>query len=123
LQRLFSTFANGWPGVGLLLQRLVTAIVLVHYAVVSLRGPSESSSNWPQLIGAGIGMLLVLGLWTPIAGMALALIELWIGLGNTGDPWIPVLLAMLGVTLAMIGPGAWSLDARLFGRKHIAITD
>jgi putative oxidoreductase len=123
LQRLFSTFANGWPGVGLLLQRLVTAIVLVHYAVVSLRAPSESSSNWPQLIGAGIGMLLVLGLWTPIAGMALALIELWIGLGNTGDPWIPVLLAMLGVTLAMIGPGAWSLDARLFGRKHIAITD
>jgi putative oxidoreductase len=123
LQRLFSTFANGWPGVGLLLQRLVTASVLVHYAVVSLRGSTEFSSSLPQLLGAGIGMLLVLGLWTPIAGMALAVIELWIVLGNTSDPWIPVLLAMLGVTLAMIGPGAWSLDARLFGRKQIAITD
>jgi hypothetical protein len=27
----------------------------------------------------------------------------------------------LGVTLAMLGPGAWSVDARLFGRKRIQI--
>jgi putative oxidoreductase len=30
-----------------------------------------------------------------------------------------IVLALLGSTLAMIGPGAWSIDARLFGRKHI----
>jgi putative oxidoreductase len=27
-------------------------------------------------------------------------------------------LATSGATLAMTGPGAWSMDARLFGRKH-----
>jgi putative oxidoreductase len=30
-------------------------------------------------------------------------------------------LATLGATLAMIGPGAWSIDAHLFGRKHFEI--
>jgi len=38
---------------------------------------------------------------------------------QVGDPWIPIMLAILGATAAMIGPGAWSIDARLFGRKHI----
>jgi len=31
------------------------------------------------------------------------------------------MLATLGATLAMVGPGAWSIDARLFGRKLINI--
>ena len=35
------------------------------------------------------------------------------------DVWVPAILGVLGATLAMIGPGAWSLDAWLFGRKHI----
>jgi uncharacterized membrane protein YphA (DoxX/SURF4 family) len=32
-----------------------------------------------------------------------------------------VLLAALGVSLVMLGPGAWSLDARLFGRRRIDV--
>jgi O-acetylhomoserine/O-acetylserine sulfhydrylase-like pyridoxal-dependent enzyme len=35
------------------------------------------------------------------------------------DPWISIALAAFGGTVATIGPGAWSIDARLFGRKHI----
>ena len=31
----------------------------------------------------------------------------------------PFLLSALGLSLSMLGPGAWSLDARLFGRKQI----
>lgn len=34
---------------------------------------------------------------------------------------IHVFLAVLAVGLAMLGPGAWSVDARLFGRKRFAI--
>ena len=37
--------------------------------------------------------------------------------------FIPIALAVLGAVLAMVGPGAWSIDARLFGRKHINISD
>ncbi|MGA2745985.1 MAG: hypothetical protein ABSE44_14910 [Candidatus Sulfotelmatobacter sp.] len=119
MQRLFSTFANGWPGVGLLLQRALTAILLVHFGIIELGDKSFSPSMIPQMIAACAGILLLVGLWTPVAGTLIAIVELWIASSYVGDPWIPIMLATLGGTAAMIGPGAWSIDARLFGRKHI----
>lgn len=73
----------------------------------------------PQIIGACLAILLLVGLWTPVVGTLIAVIELWVALTRANDPWIPIILATLGGTAAMIGPGAWSIDARLFGRKHI----
>ena len=119
LQRLFSTFANGWPGVGLLLQRVLTTILLVRFGIIELADKSFSPTMIPQLIAACAGILLLVGLWTPAAGTLIAAVELWIAFANGSDPWIPIALAALGATIAMIGPGAWSIDARLFGRKHL----
>ena len=119
MQRLFSTFADGWPGVGLLLQRILTAVLLIHIGVIGLSGTSFALSMIPQLLGSLAGILLLVGLWTPIVGTLIAVIELWVILNHASDPWISIILATLGVTAAMIGPGAWSLDARLFGRKHL----
>lgn len=65
------------------------------------------------------GVLLLLGLWTPIAGILTALFELRNVSSRFDSLWICVLLGALGVALAMIGPGAWSIDARLFGWKRI----
>ena len=123
MQRLFSTFAAGWPGKGLLLQRLVTAAALIYYGIVDLREVHQFALIAPQLIAAGAGMLLLVGLWTPAVGTVIAIVEAWIVLWRPGDPWVPIMLAALGATLAMIGPGAWSVDARLFGRKHINISE
>jgi uncharacterized membrane protein YphA (DoxX/SURF4 family) len=120
VQRLFSTFANGWPGVGLLLQRTLTAVLLIRFGIIHLTGTSFSSSMIPQIIAACAGVLLLVGLWTPLVGALIAVIELWIALTSGSDPWIPIILATFGSTVAMIGPGAWSIDARIFGRKHIA---
>jgi uncharacterized membrane protein YphA (DoxX/SURF4 family) len=120
LQRLFSTFASGWPGIGLLLQRVLTAILLIRFGVIQIAGPSISVSMTPQIIGSCAGVLLLIGLWTPITGTVISVIEIWIALTHLTEPWIPLVLATLGGTAAMIGPGAWSIDARLFGRKHIA---
>ena len=120
MQRLFSTFANGWPGAGLLLQRILTAILLFRLGVIEFNGAPFSSSMIPQFIGSLAGVLLLAGLWTPIVGTSIAVLELWIALTRIGDLWISIFLVTLGATLAMIGPGAWSLDARLFGRKHLA---
>jgi hypothetical protein len=53
-------------------------------------------------------------------GTAIGVIEIWLAMNHPSEPWIPIVLATLGATTAMIGPGAWSIDARLFGRKHIA---
>jgi hypothetical protein len=119
VQRLFSTFASGWPGTGLLLQRILTATLLLRLGIANLAETSFSISSLPQFIGSIAGTLLFAGLWTPIAGILIAVVELWIATTQTGDPCISIILATLGVTAAMIGPGAWSLDARLFGRKHL----
>ena len=56
-------------------------------------------------------------------GAALAIDELWIALSQAGDPWTHILLAAMSVGLAMLGPGAWSIDAHLFGRKLLDIGD
>lgn len=119
LQRLFSTFANGWPGVGLLLQRILAALMLVRFAVLQLTATSPSTSIVPQIIAAGAGMFLLVGLWTPVVGTLIAVLEVWTACTCNADIWIPIVLATLGGSAAMTGPGAWSIDARLFGRKHI----
>ncbi len=122
MQRLFSTFPNSWPGIGLLLQRVVTATLLFCSGFWHLREPSDSTLILPHLIGVGAGILLLLGLWTPVSGTLIAVVEVWVAY-YSARAGIPILLATFAVTLAMIGPGAWSIDARLFGRKHIEISE
>lgn len=118
MQRLFSTFANSWPGFGLLVQRLITGIALLHNGVAQLETPSAGLMI-PAIAGAVLGLFILAGLWTPVVGALIAAVELWIALSGSGDTWMSLLLAIFGGTLAMIGPGAWSIDARLFGRRHI----
>lgn len=122
MQRLFSTFANGWPGKGLLIQRGLVGAIVAYCFVTGLGKTPHFSAVLTQLIAAGAGLLLLIGLWTPVAGAVVAFVELWFVLSRTGDPWLPGILAILSGTLAMIGPGAWSIDAHLFGRKHIEIS-
>jgi putative oxidoreductase len=127
LQRLFSTFADGWPGIGLLLLRLLTGLALIRFAIVGLLEAPRLTTAVPQVIGAGAGLFLLVGLWTPVAGSLAAIVNMWIVflrlLSHSGDPWIAIIQSVLGAALAMIGPGAWSIDARLFGRKHIDVLE
>jgi len=119
LQRLFSTFANGWPGVGLLIQRLVLGIALLCHAIALLGRVPAGGPIVPGLIGSVLGLFILAGLWTPAVGSLVAAVQVWIVLTGAGDDSVAIILAALGATLAMIGPGAWSVDARLFGRKYI----
>ncbi len=119
LQRLFSTFANGWPGFGLLIQRLVLGIVLLYRGITLLPGVPAVRPIVPELTGSVLGFFILAGLWTPAVGALVAVVQVWIAFTGAGDESVSIILAVLGGTLAMIGPGAWSIDARLFGRKHI----
>jgi putative oxidoreductase len=102
-----------------LLLRFTVGATLTYCAAAHLRLAPPLSLIIPQIIGAGAGILLLIGLWTPLSGAAVAGVELWITFAGGGFSWISLLLTAIGASLAMIGPGAWSLDALLFGRKHI----
>jgi len=117
MQRLFSTFPEGWPGAGLLFLRAVAAIAPVQHGIAGLL----PALVIVKLVAAGAVALLLVGLWTPLAGVLMAVTELSLAFSHPTDPWIHILLGALGIALAMLGPGAWSVDARLFGRKRIQI--
>ena len=127
MQRLFSNFADGWPGVGLLLLRLLTGAALIHFGIVGVPGGAATLIIALQITGVTCGIVLLFGVFTPVAGTLAAIVKVWIAVSrfssHHGDPWIALAQAVLAAALAMIGPGVWSIDARRFGRKHIKLRD
>jgi len=121
LRRLFSTFADGWPGVGILLIRLVVGSVLVAQGFSTLWSQPTVEQAALEIVAMAGGALLIAGLWTPVAGSVIALFEVLNVTVLSGDPWTSTVRGTLGVALALLGPGAWSIDAWLFGWKRIDI--
>jgi putative oxidoreductase len=82
---------------------------------------ASSSPVLLEVVTAGAAVLLLIGLWTPLAGALIAVAELSLAVLHPAEPWMYVHFATMGAALAMLGPGGCSLDARLFGRKQIQI--
>jgi putative oxidoreductase len=120
LQRLFSTFANGLPGKGLLALRLILAAYVIQNCLTGDSDGTGLTHLMLRVITGASGMLIVVGLWTPVSGALCSLVELWAAASEPGDPWARVLAAALGAGLAVLGPGAYSVDARAFGRRRIS---
>ena len=123
MQRLFSTFPDGWPGFGLLLLRLGLSGHLIFIANSGLWvKSSELTAVAPNLVAAMGGIFLLAGLWTPIMGTLVSLDEVWIALSlhspSQEHTWMHICLAVICASVAMLGPGAWSVDARLYGRRR-----
>ena len=118
MQRLFSTFADGWPGSGLLIQRLLLSTILLHEAFLQ---PGATVSLAPIALQLIASVLLIIGLGTPYVGVLVAASQIWLYLSGAADMWTAIIVFGLSFTLAMIGPGAWSMDARLFGREHVEL--
>ena len=122
MRALNSTYPNSWPGAGLFLLRLAVGLSSAVAAVLQL-------SAGIMLIGAA-GMavqiisatLLVLGLWTPVVGIVLAVSEIYRVVTTVGHTDVTgILRAAVAVCLVMTGPGAWSIDAHAFGRRRIDV--
>jgi putative oxidoreductase len=101
--------------------RLVAGFTLADQGIIGLRGEPRLGQVIVSVLAAAAGILLTAGLWTPIAGALAAGVELWCTFSPPGDPLTHILLGTLGAAVALVGPGAWSVDARLFGWKRINI--
>ena len=116
MQRYFSSFPDSWPGFSLLSLRILLA--------GSALSDSMNVPVLPSLFGvtlsvalALIGGGLLIGLWTPVCAVLLAVFESYAALVGSWDTHGG--RTVVALCLAMLGPGAWSLDARLYGRKVI----
>ncbi len=122
LRRLYSTFAGGRPGIGLILMRLVVGFALVSSAGSALLSSPAIPTTVLSVLLAAAAILLIIGLFTPIVGTLVALTEICGILSSPAQRLVYLLVATFGAALAMLGPGLWSVDARLFGWKRIEPT-
>ena len=110
-------FPGGSAGIALLILRFCVCGSLVMCALDHGQFPS---AGWTTL---GIGVILFLigvGILTPIACTIGALIEAFYALRSHGiNEWQAVFTLLVTIALGMLGPGAFSIDARLFGRRLI----
>lgn len=119
VQRLFSAFPGGWPSLGLLLLRAAVGVLAVADAIVYLTGHSDASLTvWVgAVLAIACGVLLACGFLTPIAGAVLA--ACIVTAPFFGERRYQLLAIVASVAIVLLGPGALSIDARLFGRREI----
>jgi putative oxidoreductase len=118
VQRLFSTFPNSWPGAGLLILRIAAGFSLLGVDHMT-GGTGAAVTILFRCAVPAVAVLLLLGFGTPFAAVAEAVIQVGVMILNKRYDSLAIFAAALGLALAMLGPGAWSLDARAFGRKRI----
>jgi putative oxidoreductase len=100
------------------------AVFLPHRLFAPIMaGYTPMNDVWPAGMAAAGGLFLLAGLWTPLAGAFVAITELLVAFLHPSEAPASLLAVAVSGALALLGPGAWSLDARIYGRKRIAIED
>jgi putative oxidoreductase len=115
-------FPSGWPGKGLLILRLATGILLLYGGFAGLGQAHDHEIIALLLLTAVAGIFILVGLWTPVAGVLLAIAEVFSLISGADTPRNAILMATVGISLALLGPGVWSIDALLFGRRRLDVS-
>jgi putative oxidoreductase len=121
--RQFSMFAHGAPGAGLLLLRLAAGPVLVVQGTTTLFSSAAFADMVSHTLLILSGVLLLIGLWTSIAGALVALCAIWHAVSQSAFVVQCILIGIWGLALALLGPGAWSIDAWRYKWRRIEIPD
>ena len=128
VRRFFSSFPDGRFGAGLLLLRAIASFVGISLVVARLTNSSPATLDLMSGIVSIMSSLAVLvGFFTPASATILALTVAWF--------WFPVhaevlrlgvpaalMTIAIAVAISLLGPGAFSIDARLFGPREILIS-
>ncbi len=122
MQRLFSLFPHGAPGIGLILLRVAVCVGLLLLDPASLIATSSAAIRWSILV---VAASLLTGLLTPWSALACCVSAIAV-LARTEQPASSLIVLIFGLSAAalmLLGPGAYSLDAVLFGRRRIRLRD
>ena len=128
MQRLFTSFPHGWPGIGLLLLRcsLVFELSAQMYQRQSALDSKLLFTHAADAVGLVAGILLFIGLLTPLGAIAGAIASLNLSPMTAGASgfvrqcWVVHLLAFAS-SVVLVGPGKYSVDGRIFGQREIIV--
>jgi hypothetical protein len=116
MQRLLGTFPNRSAGVALLILRLAVAAALVSGARLC-PGPETEVLLALARIAA---VLIAVGWYTPLAAVSAVVVSLgtfWV----CRAPGVNALMIAILIAIGLLGAGAYSVDARLYGRRRLVI--
>jgi uncharacterized membrane protein YphA (DoxX/SURF4 family) len=127
---LFSAYPGGLAGIGLILLRSVIGFTAAWQGVLCL-ATRDAGATVRVVGGLAVltGILLITGFRTRLASFLVA-----VGIGflslhtlslptrDLFDRLLPILFAeTMSTAVVFLGPGAFSMDAYLYGRKEIII--
>ena len=122
LQKLFSAFPGGWPGLGLLLLRALVGVTLIAQTLTYVESEKSNLLSW--LVAATVLIIascLLVGFMTPIAAVVIGLATTGLIIFTVNPNQTGLNVIVLTTVIALLGPGAFSIDARMFGRREILI--
>ncbi|HJS24971.1 MAG TPA: hypothetical protein VJ751_11505 [Pyrinomonadaceae bacterium] len=123
MQKLFSAFPGGWPGLGLLLLRALVGVTLIAQSLTYIGSTKLSLLSWVvTALVFIIASCLLVGFMTPVAAIVIGLGAIALAVSSlvASNPTLFNVI-VLTAAIALLGPGAFSIDARMFGRREIVI--
>jgi uncharacterized membrane protein YphA (DoxX/SURF4 family) len=131
MQRTFSSFPSGWAGMALIVLRVVVGALAASQAGLIITGSNTilSLATLAAISMAIAGLALMIGFLTPIASVLICLGEAVIMITCVPSAPLPLFDSRMGgfefvvmsAVLVILGPGAFSVDARLFGLREVVI--
>jgi hypothetical protein len=116
MQRLLGTFPNRRAGVALLVLRLAVAAALIS----SARLCPGTETDVLLALSRIAAVLIIVGWYTPLAATSAVVVSFctfWVCRG----PGINTLIIAILIAVGLLGAGAYSVDARLYGRRRLVV--